>query len=125
MPGGRNNINGTDGKLFVKGDSRINTLGRPKKLNLDKYLRKVLMEKVNDIPAIKGILMKLRDQALDGDVRSAEMLLERAFGKAKQPIETSGPFAIIGIQYIVPENGNSNKTDSETTRSLECTEDAH
>ena len=31
MPGGYSNINGTDGKLFVKGDARLNRLGRPKR----------------------------------------------------------------------------------------------
>ncbi len=125
MPGGKNQITGKDGKLFKADDSRINKLGRPKKMNLERLLRKVLMERVNNQAAIKGILIMLRDNALKGDIRAAELLLDRAFGKAKQTLETSGPFAIIGIQYIVPDNGNSNKTLPEATRSMGGSEEVH
>jgi hypothetical protein len=120
MPGGKNNINGTDGKIFVKGDTRINKAGRPKKMNLERYLRKVLLEKVDDKTAINRILIKLRDQAIAGDIRAAELLLDRAFGKAKQIIEPTKPFMIMGIQYIVPPNGeiDKDKTDAEAARSL-------
>ena len=123
MPGGYNKINGSDGKLFKAGDSRINRLGRPKKMNLERLLREVLMERVNNQMAIKGILKVLRDNALKGDVRAAELILDRTFGKVKQPLETSGPFAIVGIQYIVP-NGNTDKADPEAARSLGGPEDA-
>lgn len=125
MPGGKNNINGSDGKLFVKGDARLNRLGRPKKMNLERLLRKVLMERVNNQAALKGILIMLRDQALKGDVRSAELLLDRAFGKAPQKIETATPFMITGITYIQQNYGNSDQTHSEATRSLGSPEDAH
>lgn len=123
MPGGKNNINGADGKLFVKGDARLNRLGRPKKMNLEKLLRKVLMGRVKNQAALKGILIKLRDMALAGDIRAAELILDRAFGKAKQTIDSSSPFMITGITYIQQNNGNCNKPDSEAGRSLECTED--
>jgi hypothetical protein len=125
MPGGKNQITGKDGKLFKAGDSRINLLGRPRKMNLEKLLRKVLMERIGNQAAIKGILIKLRDQALAGDIRAAELLLDRAFGRAKQTLEPTGPFAIIGIQYIVPNNGDSNKADPEATRSVGSAEEVH
>lgn len=125
MPGGKNNINGRDGKLFVKGDARLNRLGRPKKMNLEGLLRKVLMGRVNNQAALKGILIKLRDLALAGDIRAAELLLDRAFGKAKQTIESSSPFMITGITYIQQNNGNSNKADPEAGRSLGSPEDTH
>jgi hypothetical protein len=117
MPGGKNQITGNDGKLFKAGDSRINRLGRPKKMNLEKLLRKVLMEKVNNEPAIKGILIVLRDQALNGDIRSAELLLDRCFGKAKATTELTRPLVITAIQYILPD-GNQVKADAEATFSL-------
>ena len=89
--------------MFKPGDARINRLGAPRKMNLEKLLRKVLMEKIDDQTAIKKILIKLRDQAIDGDIRSAELLLDRAFGKPKQTSsEQQRPFAVIGIQYITP-----------------------
>lgn len=125
MPGGKNNINGSDGKLFVKGDARLNRLGRPKKMNLERLLRKVLMERVNNQAALKGILIKLRDLALEGDIRAAELLLDRAFGKAKQTIESASPFMITGITYIQQNYGNSDQTHVEAGRSVECIEDAH
>ena len=126
MPGGKNQITGKDGKLFKAGDSRINILGRPKKMNLDKLLRKVLMERVNNQAALKGILIKIRDNALAGDMRAAELLLDRAFGKAKQTVETTTPFMITGIQYIITQNnGNSDRADPEAARSLGSNEDPH
>lgn len=124
MPGGFKNIGPQDGKLFKPGDARINRLGAPRKMNLDKLLRKVLMEKINNQTAIKGILIKLRDQALDGDIRSAELLLDRAFGKAKTTTEQSRPFAVIGIQYVTPTSTTDgiitidNKTHDEATSGL-------
>lgn len=128
MPGGNKNITGKDGKLFTATDSRINRLGRPRKMNLERLLKKVLMEKVNNQAALKGILMKLRDMALKGDIRAAELLLDRAFGKAKMTIDSSAPFVITGITYIQQNNiidGNSNKTDPEATRGLGSPEDPH
>jgi len=126
MPGGKNQITGKDGKLFKAGDSRINLLGRPKKMNLDRLLRKVLMGRVNNQAALKGILMKLRDMALAGDIRAAELLLDRAFGKAKQTVETTAPFVITGITYIQQNSyGDSNRSDAEAGRSLESTTDPH
>ena len=125
MPGGKGNITGADGKLFVPGDARLNRLGRPKKMNLERLLRKVLMGRVNNQAALKGILIKLRDMALAGDVRSAELLLDRAFGKAKQTIESGTPFVITGITYIQQNYGNSDQTHSEAGRSVECIEDTH
>lgn len=59
MPGGKNNITGSDGKLFKAGDARINRLGRPKKMNLERLLRKVLMERVNNQAALKGLYCKV------------------------------------------------------------------
>lgn len=116
MPGGKNNINGSDGKVFVKGDARLNRLGRPKKMNLERLLKKVLLEKIDDRKALEGILIRLRDMALAGDIRAAEMLLDRTFGKPKTTVETTGKLAVVQIQYIIPgDNGHSIKADTEAT----------
>lgn len=74
-------------KNFVKNDPRINKSGRPKKLpHLDELLANVLGEEKDGKTAAEVILMALRSKATKGDVRAAEVLLERAFGKVKQDI---------------------------------------
>jgi hypothetical protein len=74
---------------FKKGQTG-NPNGRPKKLpELDKLLADVLGEEKDGIEAAKVILMALRAKASKGDVRAAEVLLDRAYGKAKQTMDVS------------------------------------
>lgn len=69
---------------FKKGQSG-NPKGRPKKIpELDKLLADVLGEEKDGVEAAKAILMALRAKATKGDVRAAEVLLDRAYGKARQ-----------------------------------------
>jgi len=78
------------GHEFKKGQSG-NPKGRPPKLpHLDKLLDDVLGEEKDGITAAQAILMSLRKEAAKGNVRAAEILLDRAYGKAKQAIEHSG-----------------------------------
>ena len=63
--------------------------GRPKKLpEIDKLLADVLGEEKDGLTAAEAILKALRMKAAKGDIRAAEVLLDRAYGKAKQSIET-------------------------------------
>lgn len=74
-------------KNFPKGVSG-NPNGRPRKLpELDKLLAEVLGEEKDGITAAQAILMKLRQKATSGDVRAAEIMLDRAYGKSKQPLD--------------------------------------
>ena len=76
-------------KPFKKGQSG-NPNGRPKKLpELDKLLADVLGEEKDGVEAVKVILMALRAKAAKGDVRAAEVLFDRAYGKAKQTMDVS------------------------------------
>lgn len=76
-------------KKFKKGQSG-NPKGRPKKLpHLEELLADVLGEEKDGIEAAKAILMALRAKATKGDVRAAEVLLDRAYGKAKQVIDAN------------------------------------
>ena len=62
--------------------------GRPKKIpNLDILLADVLGEEKDGIEAAKAILMALRSKATKGDVRAAEVLLDRAYGKPTQKVD--------------------------------------
>lgn len=73
-------------KPFKKGQSG-NPNGRPKKLpELDKLLADVLGEEKDGVTAADAILRKLRAMAASGNIRAAEILLDRAYGKAKQAV---------------------------------------
>lgn len=72
-----------------KGEVR-NPKGAKKKLpELDSLLADVLGEQKDGIEAAKAILMALRAKATKGDVRAAEVLLDRAYGKAKQSVDVT------------------------------------
>ena len=81
---------GNPSTQFKPGQSG-NPKGRPKKLpQLDELLADVLGDdtKNNEQKTIaEGIIMRLADMALKGDTKAASILLDRAYGKAVQPIE--------------------------------------
>lgn len=74
-------------KPFPKGVSG-NPKGRPKKLpELDKLLADVLGEEKDGVTAADAILRKLRAMAAQGNIRAAEILLDRAYGKSKHTMD--------------------------------------
>lgn len=82
-------------KPFKKGQSG-NPKGRPKKLpQLDELMAEVLGEEKDGMTAAKAILAKLRQKAISGDVRAAEIMLDRAYGKAKQSMEITEKTIIV------------------------------
>jgi hypothetical protein len=88
------------GKLKSGNDGRG---GRPKKLpHLDELLADILGEEKDGIEAAKAILMALRAKAAKGDVRAAEVLLDRAYGKSKQTIDNT--IEIKGKPYWLDES---------------------
>lgn len=81
-------------KPFVKGQSG-NPKGQPRKIpELKILIAEVLGEEKDGIAAAKAILMALRAKATKGDVRAAELLLDRAYGKAKESIQHSGTLIV-------------------------------
>jgi hypothetical protein len=84
-------------KPFKKGaDPRRNLEGRPTKLpNLDVLMAEVLGEEKDGKTAAQAILAALRAKAAKGDIRAAEVLLNRGYGLPKQFIEQTGEMAII------------------------------
>lgn len=76
-------------KPFKKGlDPRRNVKGRPVLLpKIDELIATVLSEEKDGLSAAKAILEALRHKAVKGDIRAAEVLLERAYGKPKEKIE--------------------------------------
>ena len=93
----------TNGVKFKPGQSG-NPKGRPRKLPaLDKLLAEVLgyeEGQPEETAKAKEILSALYAKAVKGDTRAAEIILERAYGKAKQSIsmEHSGE---IGGKHVV------------------------
>jgi hypothetical protein len=73
-------------KPFKKGVTG-NPKGRPKLPDLSAAIAKVLSEEKDGLTALDAILAALRAKAAKGDVRAAQELLDRGFGKAKQSID--------------------------------------
>jgi len=80
---------------WKKGQSG-NPNGRPKLPDIREALAKVLADEVNGATTLERMLKALRTKAISGDVRAAEALLDRAFGKAAQTVDvTSGGEKIV------------------------------
>lgn len=72
---------------WKKGESG-NPNGRPKKIpELRELLGNVLGDSKDGKTAAEAILMALRAKAIRGDVRAAELLLDRAYGKVKSDLD--------------------------------------
>ena len=82
-----------------------NPKGRPKKLpELDKLLADVLGEEKDGITAAEAILRALRAKAAKGDIRAAEVLLDRGYGKPKQSVDHTSAGERITVTFT-PSNG--------------------
>ena len=62
-------------------------VGRPKLPDLKEAIAKILSEEKDGHTALDAILAALRAKAAKGDVRAAQELLDRGFGKALQKNE--------------------------------------
>jgi len=90
-------------KPFKKGHSG-NPKGRPPKIPaIDEILAKVLNETgSNGLTRAENILRKMTIKA-ETDIRAAEMILDRAYGRPRQQIESLNPY----------NNSYSNLSDAE------------
>lgn len=87
--------NGGTLKVPEKGDPSPNPKGRHKKLpDLDKLLADVLGSTDDDKSPARQIIEALQRRAAKGDVRAAEVLLDRGWGKVKQQIANDGEVTV-------------------------------
>jgi hypothetical protein len=92
---------------FKKGQTG-NPNGRPKKLpELSKLMADILGDEKNGLTTAERILKAIEAKALKGDIKAAEMLLDRGYGKPKQTQETnitsSDPLVIIRTEESKPK----------------------
>jgi hypothetical protein len=86
-----------DGATPFKPGQSGNKKGRPKLPDLKAAMAKVLAEEKDGMDALEAILKALRAKAAKGDVRAAQELLDRAFGRAKQSIDHNADANMIQI----------------------------
>jgi len=92
-------IENIKGKGFDKHPENRNKNGRPPVLpELKTAIAKLLSEKQGDLTALDGILRALFKRAMSGDVRAAQELLDRGFGKSQQKIDMTTDGGSIKIQ---------------------------
>ena len=64
--------------------------GRPRKLpELNKLMADILGDEKNGLSTAERILKAIEAKALKGDIKAAEMLLDRGYGKPKQTTDTN------------------------------------
>ena len=73
---------------YKKGESG-NPKGRPPMPDLKQAVSDLLNDEQNGMTALQAILRALFKRALNGDVRAAQELLDRGFGKSTQLVDAN------------------------------------
>jgi len=90
-----------------------NPNGRPKKLpQLDELLADILSDEQKGMSAAEAILKQLRNMAIKGNIRAAELLLDRAYGKVKDVIDLTAKTIIIHDELDKSIDGDSDTDHS-------------
>jgi hypothetical protein len=99
-----------DGKKFQPGQTG-NPNGRPKKLpDLDKLLAEILGPNKDGRDGMEVIIEAMLKKAAKGDVKAAELLLNRGYGKAKQFISMNHEGGVnIVFEQATANEGNSSE----------------
>lgn len=69
---------------------------------LEQLLIKVLAEEKDGMSAMEAILRRMRSSAANGNMKAAEILLERGYGKVKQQIEVEDTTTKIVVKAKKP-----------------------
>jgi len=85
-----------------------NPNGRPKKLpEIDKLMAEVMGEEKDGITAAQAILNMLRGKAAKGDIKAAQLLFDRAYGKSKQQIDVTSQGEKVTVPTIIFTDGKT------------------
>jgi hypothetical protein len=95
---------------FKKGQTG-NPKGRPKLPDLKEAIAKVMAEEKDGMTALEAILKALRMKAAKGDVRAAQELLDRGYGKALQFIDNNNTHKFENL----PEWMRNDESESKTS----------
>jgi len=93
---------------FKKGQSG-NPKGRPKLPDLKAAVAKILAEEKDGKTALDAILAALRAKAAKGDVRAAQELMDRGYGRASQQIDHTTQGEKITPQITVLYSGDASE----------------
>ena len=94
---------------FKRGESG-NPNGRPKLPDLKEAMQSILNEGGKDgVTALETILKRLRKMAADGNLKAIDILLDRAYGKAKQQIDVTSQDEKITVPTIIFTDANKNQ----------------
>ena len=98
---------GKNGGKLKTGGTHKNS-GRPKMPDLREAVAAVLADEKDGVTALDAVLKKLRQMAVQGNLKAADMLLDRAYGKPTQTTQLTdadgnpAPFVIQIIQSAPP-----------------------
>jgi len=90
---------------FKKGQSG-NPNGRPKMPDLKEAMAKILADEKEGKTALDAILAAMRAKAAKGDVRAAEFLFDRGYGKPTQDINMKQE-GLQQVEVIIKRKGDA------------------
>jgi len=99
---------------WKKGQSG-NPNGRPKLPDLKELLAKVLGTEDEGKSGAEAILKAMEARAKRGDVRAAELLLDRAYGKPKQDIEMAASINTVIMPKSLKQQQDGREEESDLT----------
>jgi len=100
---------------FEAHPERINRKGQPKLPDLKELLAKVLGNTDEGKSGAEAILKAMEARAKRGDVRAAELLLDRAYGKPKQDIEMAASINTVIMPKSLKQQQDGREEESDLT----------
>lgn len=108
-----------DGRKMKKGET-LNPNGRPKLPDLRELSALILGEEKDGVSAAEAILKKLRQMAANGNLKAAEMLLDRGYGKPRQSIDSNVTISQFPSPIIEIPKDEPNETEPKTGAGMEA-----